>query len=143
MISDTVATALISAFSGIVITYLTVYFRSKAVSLKNAGKPKDRMDLIFEGYEKLIKELQLDIDRKGKVITHFEELAEKYRKDIRASEDMIETLKDQIDTLEEEIIKLKKELNDAQQARNGLEEQLKQMKKDFGNETTVEVDTKA
>ena len=131
MVSDTVLTALISGTSGIIITFLTMYFRAKAVTSKSMGKPKDRMDLIFEGYEKLIKELQSDIDRKAQVIDHFEKLADKYREDIRTSETMITSLRDQIETLEDEIEKLTKELVESQSARDELKRQLEKMKIDF------------
>lgn len=117
MISDGVATALISAISGIVVTFLTMYYRNKSLSSKNASKPKDRMDLIFEGYEKLIKEQQLEIDRKARAIEHYEKLITAHR--------------EQVDALEQEIEKLKEELREAEEARKVLLKELEDLKKKF------------
>lgn len=137
MLSETVLTSLISAGSGVFITFITMHFRNRALTLKNPSKSKDRMDILFEGYEKLIKEQQNDIDRKTEIIKYFEQLVEKYRKDIKSSEDMIGNLKDQIDSLEEEIRNLKYELETSQIRRQELENQLIKMKKEYKEENTV------
>lgn len=57
MIDSSVLTALISAASGIAIAYIINVIAKRR-------RPKDRQETIFDGYERLIKQQQFDIDRK-------------------------------------------------------------------------------
>lgn len=53
--------ALIITIGGVITTLLTVHFKDRIQTSIIRKKPKDRFDLIFDGYERLIKELQDDL----------------------------------------------------------------------------------
>ena len=68
IVSDPVAISLITAVGGAVVAYLT-YVKSQKVQAKKAeGKPKDRMELVIEGYEKLIVQKDAQNERDARQI---------------------------------------------------------------------------
>lgn len=65
--------SLISAASGIAIAYI-VNVASKRVQRNKADKqPKDRMEQMFDGYERLIKQKDIEDARKARLIGELEE----------------------------------------------------------------------
>lgn len=115
--SNSVSVAIITALSSIVVTAITIFFGGKRIAKKKLATPEERAGLLYDGYEKLIREQQSEIDRKTIVINHFEELAEKYR--------------DQIVNLESEISRLKLELNAVQRSKEATEAELAELKKEL------------
>lgn len=116
--SQQVYVALIAAIGGIVTTYLTVKYKDRVI--KRTAKPKDRMETIFDGYEKLIISQQQEISRKSVVISSLERV---------------------IDRLEDELHQTRELLNDAREELNRsvvqneqLKSQLGGMKKDYAAE---------
>lgn len=110
--------ALIAAVGGIITTYLTVKYKDRVI--KRTAKPKDRMETIFDGYEKLIVSQQEEISRKSLVINSLEKV---------------------IDRLEDELHQTRELLNDARTElehsvtqNKELKRQLGDMKKDYANE---------
>lgn len=108
--------AFMTFLGGIIITWLTVKYKG-GVARKLSNKPKDRMDTIFDGYEKLIKQQQEDIERKQNHIDHLQVLINKQREQLEASQTMIDVLRD--------------DLNESRRKNKTLEVQLKGMKKDY------------
>jgi chromosome segregation ATPase len=117
MISEQVWIALIAALAGIGTTYLTVRYKGIIVGRKDAAKPKDRMEGIFDGYEGLIKQQQVDIERKATLIDHLQEVVDKQREEIRNSQNLINSLRE--------------ELEDSKVRTGELQDQLNNMKADY------------
>jgi len=106
---QTIWVTLISTLGGITITYLSVKYKNQ-ISTKLSRQPKDRMDLILDGYDRLIKEQQQDITRKSLLIDHMERAMSK--------------LSTQIDAL-------RSELSETKFANESLQRQLAKMKEEF------------
>lgn len=117
MLSENVLVATIAGIVGIVTTYLTVRYKANQVSRSQAAKPKDRMETIFDGYEKLIQEQQKDIERKAILIESLQKIVDKQREEIEKSQEMIDTLRN--------------ELVSSQKRTGQLEDQLADMKKSY------------
>ena len=67
--NDSVAVSLISAFSGIVVAYI-VNVAAKRVQARKVGQgPVDRMEQMFDGYERLIKQKDIE-DEIELTVTH-------------------------------------------------------------------------
>lgn len=100
----------------IIITYLTVKYKDQ-ITKKFKTEPRDRMDTIFDGYEKLIKQQQADIEHKTVNIGSLQDIVNKQRRQIEESQIMIDTLKI--------------ELEEAKGRNIALQRQLETMKKDY------------
>lgn len=114
-INSEVLIAFIAAAGGIITTYLTVKYKDRIV--KRADKPKDRMETIFDGYENLIKQQQIEIGRKGEVITSLEGVVDRLEKELQVTRKLLNTARD--------------ELTMATQHNRDLREQLGMMKKEY------------
>lgn len=71
--NDQIAISLISAISGVVIAYIVNVAAKKAQAAKDKKQPKDRMEQMFDGYERLIRQKDAEDDRKQKYIKIIEE----------------------------------------------------------------------
>lgn len=105
--------AAISAVGGIVATYGAIQLRARIATRNLRRQPKDRMETIFDGYEKLIRQQQLDIDRKAKqldqtqlAITHLQDeldktkdIIQQYQEELMASREANRELVTQLDTI--------------------------------------------
>lgn len=89
--------AAIAAVSGIITTWLTVKYKDKIIR-KNAApqKPKDRMDRIFDGYEKLIIQQQHEIDRKTAAISNLETIVGKLEDELAATKELLSETKTEV-----------------------------------------------
>ena len=73
MISEPIAVSIVSAVSGIAIAYI-VNVASKRVQQKKAKDgPIDRMEQMFDGYERLIKQKDIEDERKAVLIAELKE----------------------------------------------------------------------
>lgn len=107
MFSDTVIISIISTFGGVIIAYIV-----NVVAKKNkASKPKDRMESIFDGYDKLIIQQQDDIKSKTTHINHLQELIDKQREQLQESQEMIDGLKDELEIARGRNQELRDQLN--------------------------------
>jgi hypothetical protein len=114
-VGNDVLVTIISTLGGIIITYLTIKY--KAQILKKAGRaPKDRMETIFDGYEKLIVQQQLEIDRKGGVISSLEAVVKRLEEELahtrtllnEARQDLSET-REQNETFKQQLAAMRRE----------------------------------
>jgi len=71
--NDQVSISLISAVSGIVIAYIVNVAAKKVQQNRNKSQPKDRMEQMFDGYERLIKQKDVEDDRKVKTMKNLEQ----------------------------------------------------------------------
>lgn len=117
-IDSQVLVAFIAAIGGVITTYLTVKYKDRVI--KRADKPKDRMETIFDGYEKLIVSQQEEIVRKSHVINSLEKVVDRLEDELHQTRKLLQDARDE---LEESTLQNKK-----------LTEQLRGMKKDYGDE---------
>lgn len=116
MPSDPVAIALISTVGGVLIAYITNVVAKKVQENKAAKQPKDRMEQMFDGYERLIKQMAAEDERKARIIHDQQlEIAEMKRKLTEmetslenAQEDLIDSRKSKL-TLTKELEKMRRE----------------------------------
>lgn len=113
MPSDAVLISAVSTVGGIVIAYIVNVIAKKS----KISRPKDRMENIFDGYDKLIAQQQDDIGRKTLHIEHLQTLIDRQREQLEESQTMIDNLRD--------------ELEDAKGRNQDLRDQLNSMKKDY------------
>lgn len=81
MISDNVVVSVVSAFSGIMVAYITVRYKAH----NERPKAKDRIDTAFDAFERIIKQQQQDIDD--------------LREDIKERDILIDKLRAKVNTL--------------------------------------------
>jgi len=119
-IDSQVLVAIVAAFGGIVTTYLTVKYKDRVI--KRTDKPKDRMETIFDGYEKLIVSQQEEIERKSHVIKSLEKVVDRLEDELHQTRKLLEDAR-------EEVV-------ESQRQNNNLKVQLQGMKKDYHDEQT-------
>ena len=117
--------ALISLIGGLGTAYI-VNVAGKKVQQKKAEKqPKDRMEQMFDGYERLIKQKDVEDDRKQKYIQTIEE-------ELRLT-------KEHVGHLERALEATKDELNESRAENQELRDMLDAMRKEY---KTVKQDNK-
>lgn len=125
VLDNQVIVALIAAIAGIITTWLTVKYRNRIVTKNAPHKPKDRMDTIFDGYEKLILQQQQEIDRKQVVIGNLEDIVDNLERELNASRETLASTKSLL-------AEAKHELRVAKDQNIKLTEQLAAMRKEYG-----------
>lgn len=114
--NEAVVIALISAFSGIAIAYIVNVMAKKVQAKKAEKQPKDRMEQMFDGYERLIKQKDAEDDRKQRYIKiieaeltatklhvgKLEEAMERTNEELEQSRVENQQLKDQLDAMRRE-----------------------------------------
>lgn len=106
-----VAVALIATAGGIITTLLTVKYRGLVVKRGAPQRPKDRMDTIFDGYEKLILQQQQEIDRKQTVIQSLEDIVDNLERELVTTRQLLIATKDEVAETKRQNISLKAQLN--------------------------------
>lgn len=106
-ISDPVAIAVISTLGGVFIAYITNVLAKRVQEKKAEKQPKDRMEQMFDGYERLIQQKDLEDERKAKLIAYLEGELQEARETMRRLERDLDTAKEELQTSEAEKIKLK------------------------------------
>lgn len=110
LVSDPVAVSIITAIGGGVVAYLT-YVKSQKVQAKKAdGKPKDRMELVIEGYEKLIVQKDAQNERDARQIKAMSEEMDLMRKMMRKLEQQLADSQDAHERAVRENTELKQEI---------------------------------
>lgn len=117
MISDPVAISFISVVGGGVFTLLTIYVQKKVQETKAKRQPKDRMEQMFDGYERLIKQMATEDDRKAGVI--------------RDQQLEIQEMKKKLTKMEESLAVAQEELLDSHESKQKLTQELDKMRKQY------------
>ena len=118
MISDSIAVAIISAIGGVIIAYIVNVAAKKVQEKKEKEGPKDRMEQMFDGYERLIRQKDMEDERKARLIDELEE-------EISLTRDMVKKLEHALSVSQQEL--------DNSRRDNG---ELKQMLQEMRNEYT-------
>lgn len=71
--NEAIVVSIISAVSGVAIAYIVNVAAKKVQKNKSDKQPKDRMEQMFDGYERLIKQKDLEDARKERLISELEE----------------------------------------------------------------------
>lgn len=96
-VNSQVWVAIIAAVGGIATTWLTVKYKDRIIRRTvSPQRPKDRMDRIFDGYEKLIIQQQHEIDRKTSVISSLENIVEKLEQELATTKDLLSETKSEV-----------------------------------------------
>lgn len=102
----------ISTAGGIVIAYIT-YVASQRVQNKRAlRQPKDRMERMFDGYERLIKAKDIEDERKTRTISNLENMVEQLENEVQQAKDLVQTTRSELVTSKEENSELRKSLKE-------------------------------
>ena len=94
--NDSVAVSLISAASGIVVAYIVNVAAKRVQARKEKQDPSDRMEQMFNGYERLIKQKDLEDERKARLIDELEE-------EIRMTRQMVKNLEHALSISQQEL----------------------------------------
>lgn len=110
--SDAVKIAIVSSLGGVLVAYFTYVASQKVQAKKAAKQPKDRMEQMFDGYERLIKQKDIEDDRKQKYIKVIELELEATKKHVSKLEDAMELTNDELARSRAENLELKQMLDD-------------------------------
>lgn len=109
--------ALIAAVAGIITTWLTVKYKDRIIRKTAPNKPKDRMDTIFDGYERLILQQQTEIERKQGVIQNLENI--------------VDNLEHELETTRELLNATKAEMTETRRTNSDLKHHLTRLRKEY------------
>lgn len=115
--SDAVVISIISMVGGVLIAYIS-NVAAKRVQAKRASKqPKDRMEQMFDGYDRLIKQMSAEDERKATVI--------------RDQQKEIAYMKERLAQMETSLISAQDELLDSNRAKKQLIHELDKIRKQY------------
>lgn len=126
--NDSVAVSLISAASGIVVAYIVNVAAKRVQARKEKQDPSDRMEQMFNGYERLIKQKDLEDERKARLIDELEE-------EIRVTRQMVKNL-------EHALAISQQELQRSREDNQELKDMLEQMREEYQLQKMVEENKK-
>ena len=109
MTDPAVATALITGIFAVITTWLTIRYKDKV--FKKAAKPRDRMDTIFDGYEKLIIQQQSEIERKGVVIQSLENAVDRLEQELTRTRALLDEARIELKESKSQNSKLRHQLD--------------------------------
>jgi hypothetical protein len=105
--SEQVLISLISAVSGIGVAYIVNVAAKKVQERKAEKQPKDRMEQMFDGYERLIKQKDVEDDRKARTMKSLEEELTFTRKTVARLEKALEDTQKELEISRDENKELK------------------------------------
>lgn len=118
-----VLVSLISALGGIAIAYIT-YILSQRVQTKRAARqPRDRMEQMFDGYERLIKAKDIEDERKNKTINTLEIMVKQLETELEATKKLLSTTRIELQESKAENIELRKSLKELRKTYDTIKRQ--------------------
>lgn len=103
-----VVVAIITGVVAVITTWLTVKYKDRIV--KKPGKPRDRMETIFDGYEKLILQQQTEIERKSDMITSLESIIARLQDEVTRTQGLLATAQEELQDTKTNNLTLKRQL---------------------------------
>lgn len=116
-LSENVQISIISGISGIIVAYIVNVAAKKVQEKKAEKQPKDRMEQMFDGYERLIKQKDAEDDRKQRYI--------------KIIESELTATKLHVNKLEEAMERTNEELEQSRVENQQLRDQLDAMRKEY------------
>lgn len=101
----------ISAVSGIIIAYIVNVAAKKIQERKAEKQPKDRMEQMFDGYERLIDLKDKEDHRKAAIISELQENIDKIEEELRITRERLSTSQDALNNSNLENKELKQVLH--------------------------------
>lgn len=95
-IDSQVLVAFIAALGGIITTWLTVKYKHLVIKRQRPSPSKDRMQTIFDGYEKLIVQQQSEIDRKSSIVKSLQEIVHKLEEELQQTKVLLFEAQDEL-----------------------------------------------
>ena len=126
--NDSVAVSLISAFSGIVVAYIVNVAAKRVQAMRVRQGPVDRMEQMFNGYERLIKQKDIEDERKARLIDELGEEIKRTRQMVRDLEHALAVSQQELQRSREDNQELKdmlKRMRDEYKRNKALEESAK------------------
>lgn len=124
--NNSVIISIISAVSGIVIAYIVNVAAKKVQTKKAENQPKDRMEQMFDGYERLIKQKDLEDDRKVQAMQALEEELAFTRKTVARLEQSLAETQRELEESREENIELRTLLREMRKEYQSVKNHLKE-----------------
>lgn len=90
--------AIISMIGGVLVAYITNVVAKKVQEKKAQKQPKDRMEQMFDGYERLIKQMASEDERKATIIRD-------QQKEIVEMKQKLNEMEDNLAAAQEDLIK--------------------------------------
>ncbi len=91
---------------GVITTWLTLKYKQRKT---HYGK-HERIDTIYEGYEKLIVQQQHEINRKTEIVDRLEKAVDTLEQELVSAKSLLQETKDELFEARQSNIQLKKEL---------------------------------
>lgn len=110
--NEAVIISLISAVSGVIVAYIVNVAAKKVQKSKADKQPKDRMEQMFDGYERLIKQKDLEDARKERLISELEEEISMTRQMVRNLEEALSVSQRDLERSREDNVELKEMLQE-------------------------------
>jgi hypothetical protein len=115
--SDAVIISIVSMVGGVLVAYIA-NVAAKKVQVKRASKqPKDRMEQMFDGYDRLIKQMSAEDERKAAII--------------HSQQKEINFMKDRLVQMETSLVTAQDELIDSNRAKKQLIHELDKIRKQY------------
>lgn len=115
--SDAVQIAIISMVGGVLVAYITNVVAKKVQEKKAEKQPKDRIEQMFDGYDRLIKQMAAEDERKAQVI--------------RDQQIEINEMKKKLNEMEQNQVQLQEELMDSHKSKHILTKELDKIRKEY------------
>lgn len=96
MISDPVAIALVSGVFGVIGTYITSVVAKKVQAKKAEKQPKDRMEQMFDGYERIIEAKDREDHRKAVLIKELQQAVDRMEDELIATRTSLNTTRNEL-----------------------------------------------
>lgn len=122
-----IVVSLISAISGVIIAYIVNVAAKKVQAKKEKQGPVDRMEQMFDGYERLIRQKDLEDERKARLIDELEE-------EIKMTRQMVKNL-------EHALAISQQELQRSREDNQELKDMLASMRDEYERNKTIEQNT--
>lgn len=113
--------SIISAMSGIIIAYIVNVAAKKVQKNKDNAGPADRMEQMFDGYERLIKQRDLEDERKARLMAELEE-------ELSITRDMVKKLEHSLEVSRQELEDSREEINELRKMLQGMRNEYKESK---------------
>lgn len=97
---------------GVITTWITLKYQQKR---RQRSKKPDRMDTIYDGYEKLIITQQHEISRKTEIVSRLEKIVDTLELELLDTKRILQETKDDLYEARQQNIQFKKDLNDMRQ----------------------------
>lgn len=121
--SDAVQIAIISMVGGVLVAYITNVVAKKVQEKKAEKQPKDRVERLFDEYERIIRELSKEDDRKAVII--------------REQQAEIAEVKRKLSELEAQLAVTQYELIDSRKSKHILTKELDKIRKEYTSTNSV------